>query len=160
MANRTDFIDSHGNINAIVTDKGIYGFFGDFRFLSNFYYTDINLDNLNFKSSEAAYMAQKTDNILEKEKLANIVSSFEAKKFGQIVTLKDNWDTIKATCMLKVLRAKFTQNKELGDKLVSTKDLYLEETNWWKDDYWGKYSSKGLNMLGILLMQVRTEIQS
>ncbi|MBZ4283927.1 NADAR family protein, partial [Streptococcus pneumoniae] len=78
---------------------------------------------------------------------------------GRQTSLVENWDTIKAQVMLDCLRSKFNDNLYLKDKLLSTGDRYLEETNWWADRVWGVYfkDGKGCNMLGKLLMQVRDE---
>jgi predicted NAD-dependent protein-ADP-ribosyltransferase YbiA (DUF1768 family) len=59
--------------------------------------------------------------------------------------------------MYRILRVKF--GKELyRSKLIATGTNYLEETNYWHDDYWGVYNGKGENHLGRLLMVVRDEI--
>jgi hypothetical protein len=60
--------------------------------------------------------------------------------------------------MYRILRAKFTQNKNLRKMLVDTGDAYLEETNYWHDTFWGVYNGIGENNLGKLLMVVRDEI--
>ena len=61
--------------------------------------------------------------------------------------------------MYLIVKAKFTQNKDFADQLVSTGDRYLEETNTWYDTTWGVCDGTGLNWLGKILMQVRDEIK-
>jgi len=48
-------------------------------------------------------------------------------------------------------------NPYLKNLLLETGDRYLEETNWWKDDYWGVCNGVGLNKLGRILMKIRDE---
>lgn len=60
--------------------------------------------------------------------------------------------------MLQVVRAKFTQNAELADKLLATGDAHLEEGNTWGDRVWGTVNGVGANQLGIILMKIRDEI--
>ncbi len=61
--------------------------------------------------------------------------------------------------MYRLLRAKFTQNSEIRQKLLDTGSAYLEETNYWHDTFWGVYNGNGENHLGKLLMLVRDEIR-
>ena len=62
--------------------------------------------------------------------------------------------------MRKVLEYKF-ENPELRAKLLDTGDRELIEANTWHDTYWGvdKWSGKGHNMLGKLLMKLRDELR-
>lgn len=39
--------------------------------------------------------------------------------------------------MEELVRAKFTQNPDLADKLLATGDAHLEEGNTWGDRIWG-----------------------
>lgn len=141
-----------------VTDDAILGFFGDYRFLSNFEPTLVFVDGIVFNSSEAAYMAQKTTNREDQFKLSKM-SGPAAKKFGQTVTLREDWEAYKVLAMTKCVMAKFLQSEELRTKLLATGDKYLEETNNWGDQFWGKTSKGGSNMLGHILMYVRSVIR-
>ena len=57
--------------------------------------------------------------------------------------------------MSSIVFEKFYRNKELRKKLLETGDRYLEETNWWGDDFWGVCNGEGRNELGKILMKVR-----
>lgn len=50
-------------------------------------------------------------------------------------------------------------NPYLKNLLMLTGDKYLEETNWWRDDYWGVWEGNGLNKLGRILMKIRDELK-
>jgi hypothetical protein len=60
--------------------------------------------------------------------------------------------------MFDIVWAKFSCNPHLLDKLLKTEGTYLEEGNWWGDEYWGTVEGKGQNWLGKILMKVRDEI--
>lgn len=139
---------------------GIYGFFGEYRFLSNFEPARIVLsDGLIYPTSEHAYMAQKTLDMALREEIANQATPGRAKKMGAAVPLREDWAEYRLLAMLEVIRAKFNQNPALRAKLLATKMLYLEETNNWDDRFWGVVDGVGLNLLGKTLMQVRAELQ-
>lgn len=135
-------------------EKVIDNFDGDYFFLSNYYECPVYFMGHDYKSSEAAYQAQKCP---ERAKEFVDLGPDEAKKLGKTVEIRSDWDSVKNTIMLVILRQKFFQNDELFEKLVATGDAELIEGNWWKDTYWGVYEGTGKNMLGKLLMQVRRE---
>ncbi|MGH8611969.1 MAG: NADAR family protein [Gammaproteobacteria bacterium] len=72
-----------------------------------------------------------------------------------------NWSNIKFDRMRRVLRAKFTQHEDLKQLLLSTSEARLVEAGKIGNAVnrtWGEVNGKGLNMLGILLMEVRAEL--
>jgi ribA/ribD-fused uncharacterized protein len=156
---RQDFMDANGVVVPEETDTQILGLFGKYRPLSNFHRKSLTVDGIEYWTSEAAYMAEKTDVLEEKLNLSRIIDGTAAKKYGQTVTLKADWDDIKPTAMYKVLLAKFSQNPELAELLLSTGEKYIEETNWWGDKYWGMCGGDGLNVLGYTLMAVRNRLR-
>lgn len=141
-----------------VTEFGIYGFFGDYRFLSNFQAAPLVLDGIQYPTSEHAYMAEKVLDFDLRRRIAALPKAADAQRFGQTVPLRDGWDAYRPHAMLRVLRAKFAQNPELAQRLLATGQLYLEESNDWHDTYWGVCNGQGLSMLGKTLMQVRNEL--
>jgi len=153
----------------IVNERGIYGFFKQYRFLSNFHPCDLIIGDIHYPSSEHAFMAYKTDNIGEKIRLSGIVKPSDVKKAGQLVTLRPDWEYYRVAAMLSCLYAKFAPDTELADMLLETGGKYLEETNWWHDQFWGFYKPQpgievfggtgGLNMLGKCLMIVRNSLK-
>ena len=50
----------------------------------------------------------------------------EAKKLGRRVNLRKDWEAVKVKIMEEIVRAKFTQNPDLAEKLLATGDAYLE----------------------------------
>ena len=68
-----------------------------------------------------------------------------------------DWNDRKIEAMYNSVRLKFTQNPGIKEKLIETKDYYLEEGNTWGDRFWGTVNGEGENKLGIILMQIRDE---
>lgn len=139
------------------TEMEIKGFFGEYRWLSNFELCDIIYRGEKFTSSEAAFQAAKCKYSEDFKKFTNLSPS-ESKKLGRSIDLIDNWDNIKESIMKEILLYKFTHNENLREKLIQTGNKFLEETNWWNDTYWGVCKGKGQNRLGKILMDIRTEL--
>lgn len=72
--------------------------------------------------------------------------------------LRVDWEQVKDDIMRKAVLAKFTQNKEIKNVLLSTgKETIVENTS--NDYYWGcGKDGSGKNMLGIILMEVREKL--
>lgn len=138
-------------------DKNIKGFFGEYRYLSNFEVTDVYFDGDFYGSTEAAYMAGKTidPEIRKQFQKSSGITPKDARKLGQIIKLRDDWAEVRYDTMATVVFDKFYRNKELRAKLLSTGDKYIEETNHWNDQFFGVCNGKGLNVLGNILMDVR-----
>lgn len=136
-----------------VWHKGIRGFFGEYRYMSNFHLSPVVFDGVTYPCVENAFQAAKTFD-LEQRKPFVTLEPGQAKRAGRKVQLREDWEQVKDSVMEDLVRQKFSQ-KELKDKLLATGDTYLEETNWWKDTYWGVCNGIGKNTLGKILMKVR-----
>ena len=106
----------------------IKGFSGKYRFLSNFYPSKVLLDGLEYDTVEAAYQAAKTDDVADRRKIREVAKPGDAKRLGQKVKLRQDWEKVKLQVMEDLLRQKF-QDADLREKLLATEDAYLEETN-------------------------------
>lgn len=135
----------------------INGFDGEFRWLSNFWKCEVELDGMKFDSTENAYQAAKCENIAERIKFVNI-SPGQAKRLSRKIKVREDWNSVKLEIMEDLLRQKF-QIKELADLLVATGDCHIEETNSWGDVFWGVCKGVGQNNLGKLLMRIRSELK-
>lgn len=136
----------------------IKGFFGKYRWLSNFWYAPVMYGGIIYPTNEHAYQAAKTDNEQLHKEVLVLTSPMDVKKWGYTIRLKSDWDSIKYGIMKSIVVDKFTRNKHLTLWLIATKDAYLEETNTWNDTYWGVSGGIGLNNLGNILMEVRSEL--
>ncbi len=114
-------------------------FNGDYYFLSNYYLCLYGLvvDGIRYTNSEAAFQAAKTIN--KKERLLKFApaGATTAKIRGRRIDLRPDWEEVKDDVMYQVVKAKFTQNRDLMDSLIDTGDAYLIEGNTWHDNYWG-----------------------
>jgi ribA/ribD-fused uncharacterized protein len=143
----------------IVHDESqIKGFFGEYRFLSNFELGDVIYEGIKYPSSENAYQAAKSLDLEIRNQFVNI-SPNESKKLGRKIDVREDWEEVKYGIMYQIVLDKFSRNYELGDLLIETGDKYLEETNHWKDKVWGVCDGVGKNWLGKILMDVRTQIK-
>ena len=135
----------------------IAGFFGEYRFLSNFWHADINILGIPYMNVEAAYQASKSHDITIREQFSRLGPK-EAKARGRKIQIDGVWNDItKATNMELCLRSKFLI-PDLKDKLIATGSAELIEANTWGDRFWGKCEGQGQNILGKILMELREEL--
>ena len=140
--------------------SGTASFRGEFAYLSNFYPCSITFEGSAFRSVEHAYQAAKTNIAEEREMVARMRSAGAAKRIGQCVTIRDDWDEIKVTVMRKLVCDKFTNDVILSNKLIATYPTILVERNYWGDTFWGMYRGEGSNYLGKILMSIRNDLRS
>lgn len=133
-------------------------FDGEHRFLSNFYPCTVEYAGEFYRTVEHAYQAAKTCDPNWRTVIRYANTPTQAKRLGRRVSLRQDWEGVKEDVMLTLLRRKFA-NPAMREKLLATGDEELVEGNWWGDTYWGVCKGKGENRLGILLMQVRGELQ-
>ena len=147
------------------TPSEVKGFFGDYRYLSNFEKCYIELDGVIYSSVEKAYQAAKWQPdsrifFLSCKNEDAIAHNLEFKPNGYT---HEMWDVIKVAVMDHLVAQKFnpTLNPDLYKRLLATGDKYLEETNWWNDTFWGKnLKGEGENHLGQILMQTRDKLRN
>ena len=139
--------------------KTIKGFFGQHRWLSNFYLSPVTIRGKRYTSSEAAYQSLKTVD-MDIRKHFTTLSPKEAKSYGRRIEVRHEWGDIKVEMMELCLRAKFMSNPTLRQKLVSTGNYLLVEYNTWGDTFWGVTDEGGKNTLGKLLMNIRRDCVS
>ena len=134
----------------------VYGLFETHRPLSNFHLEPFTYKDVIWPSSENAYQAMK--GYPSQYELFASLKPMDSRNLGQRIQLPKDWNYEKYNAMYEVLTAKFKQCPIAREVLTSTKDYYIEETNWWKDQYWGVFEGVGENNLGKILMNLRTSI--
>lgn len=130
-----------------------------YRFLSNFYRCRVKFEGDAYRSVEHAYQAAKTQDRILRRQIAALDSPAAAKRRGNRLALRANWEKIKVGVMLRCLESKFS-DPYLARLLIGTHPKVLVEGNDWGDTYWGVdiRTGEGRNLLGILLMIVRESL--
>jgi hypothetical protein len=140
----------------------IKSFEGEYKWLSNFYSSPVEIEAFGnkhiAKTVEHAYQALKSKNIDDFKEILEAETPGKAKKLGQDIDIRSDWNDIKENIMLELLKQKFNKNP-LRQMLLNTKTIKIIEGNTWHDNFWGKcYCGKcenGENKLGELLMKIR-----
>lgn len=135
----------------------IDSFRGKHYFLSNFSEYPVTVGGITYQNNEAAFQAMKVLDVEQRKSFAHLDPS-SAKQKGRRVRLRPDWEEVKESYMYLIVKAKFTQNPELGEKLKATGDAILVEGNTWNDTIWGVCNGRGQNKLGKILMRVRGEV--
>lgn len=135
----------------------ISGFFGPYRFLSNFYPAEVELDGEMYPSTEYAYQAAKTVDLAERMVIRMAPKPRDAKHLGKTVRMRANWQP--KVVMEQLVEQKFTRHADLREKLLATGDEELIEENTWGDTDWGVCGGVGWNHLGQILMRVRGRLR-
>jgi ribA/ribD-fused uncharacterized protein len=130
--------------------------------LTNFYACQIVLGGVSYATSEHYFQSQKF--VTTRPDIAQLIAAARtpreafdlARRYAKYV--RDDWKNVKDDVMLHVLREKFKQNRDLAKRLRSTgNSILVEHTS--NDSYWADGGDgSGKNMLGQLLMVVRSEI--
>lgn len=116
-----------------------------------------------FPTTENYFQAQKfitnSDMYFAMKQLKRPLDAYKnARKYAKF--LRPDWYEVNVSIMLTALRAKFTQHDKLKKILLDTGDAQLIENSPY-DSFWGiGTNGQGKNMLGKLLMQLRTELRN
>jgi ribA/ribD-fused uncharacterized protein len=133
-------------------------FHDEYRWLSNFWRSQIEIDGELYETVEHYYQSQKSTSAEERKMIAEALTPGNAKYLGQRCQLRLDWDRVKDVVMYEGLLAKFNQHPDLMKKLLETGDQPILEGNRWRDHYWGvdlDNTHVGENRLGLMLMRIR-----
>ncbi len=131
---------------------------------SNLYPSPVVFDGLTYPTAEHAYQAGKARKSEVRDWILSAPSpSLAAMAAHGLYTwdVVPNWTEIKFDRMRRVLRAKFEQHSNLREILLSTGEARLVEAgtvNNAVNRLWGEVGGIGQNMLGVMLMELRTEL--
>ncbi len=131
---------------------------------SNLYKREIDFEGEVFATSEHAYQAGKARKPLVKKWLMDAPSPSLLAMAAHGLYYWDvapGWSKNKFDRMRAVLRAKFTQHEDLKETLLGTGDARLVESATVDNPVnrlWGEVNGVGKNTLGIMLMELRTEL--
>lgn len=116
------------------------------------------LDNEWWLSVSHYYYANKVIDSDLKDIIRQIEDPTEAKSLCRTFPTKENWENLKYEYMYNAMGAKFLQNRDCLGVLISTKNKAIIEDSPF-NYYWGG-KNNGLNMLGKILEQVRSDIRN
>jgi ribA/ribD-fused uncharacterized protein len=137
--------------------KNIAGFVAEYSWLSNYFPCRVEWEGRVYGSAEAAYHSGK---YLPEDR--DVFTKLDADRARKLSRAKPYdaaaWETRRMPTMRAVVWAKFSQNPELGKKLLESGERYLEERNWWGDKFWGVYQGEGQNLLGKIIMDTRARL--
>lgn len=136
----------------------IKGFFGPWRFLSNFHFVNVEWEGITYRTTEHAYQAAKFNDLDIRRYIQSLETPREARRVGQQPGCRADWDQVKYGIMYDLNAQKYCY-PELQRQLLASGDAYLEETNTWGDVYWGICNGVGQNNLGKILMDIRSHIR-
>lgn len=136
----------------------------DYYEFTNFYQGErIEIDGMSWKTAEHYFQAQKFGAGFG-YLISKVWDQDTARKAYEVAAAnkahwRPDWQQVKLDVMRKVLAAKFGQDEDLRNSLCNTGNAQLVEASP-KDAFWGYGpDGKGKNMLGKLLMELRTELQ-
>ncbi len=143
-------------------DNLIFGFFGPYRFLSNFWPVPhgVYFAGHYFPTVEHAYQAGKTDNLEQRRAIRLLKTPGEAKAVGAAIRITHDWEDRKLLHMEACLRGKFRPGTRLAGHLLNTGTKRIVENNTWGDRFWGRCRGVGKNHLGELLMEIRDDLRT
>jgi hypothetical protein len=151
----------------------IDSFSGEYRWLSNFWYSPVPDGEVIWPTVEHGYQFYKLPNAEVTLHLVKYmtVKTFkrgdvpflhakpsEVKAWGQTIELRRNWDIIRDPVMARLTKIKY-KAPDMREKLLATDDAELIEGNTWGDTYWGVCNGVGKNKLGKIIMAERHEIR-
>lgn len=154
---------------------GYFFFWGNDDYMSNWHKVSFNLHGITFNCTEQYMMYAKAivfDDTIIANKVLETNSQSKQKALGRQVSNYDDetWNEIRFEIVYDACLAKFSQNENLKEQLLSTGDLHLVEASPY-DKIWGigltendpnannPYKWKGLNLLGEVLMKVRQTLR-
>lgn len=146
-----------------------------YGFLSNWFCSPFDIGNTHYTSAEQYIMHQKCLLFGDEESAKAVLASdypYKQQIIGRQTKgyVNSIWAGSRQLIAVRGLLAKFSQNKELQDKLIETKESYLVECAH-SDTIWacGKRLNEpdrldaskwnGQNILGFSLMEVRDKLQ-
>ena len=132
---------------------------------SNLYRREVEFEGEAFATSEHAYQAGKARKpavrkwLMEAPSPALLAMAAHGLYYWDVAP---GWSTTKFDRMRRVLRAKFTQHEDLKELLLSTGEARLVEVATVDNEVnrlWGEVNGIGRNMLGVLLMELRSQLR-
>jgi len=157
-----DFMDLAGEVEeeeAEALKPILFGGKGDdpmYKGFSNFTTAPFMIGGEDWQTVEHYYQAMKTMDPKIQEAIRLAPRPGKAKQMGRNVEIRPDWEDVKRNIMLEAVSAKFEQNADLLDILLSTGDRRIHENR--PDPVWGGGPNypNGTDWLGEFLEIVRS----
>lgn len=131
-----------------------------YEWMSNFHSSPIVEQGLTFRSVEHLYQYARTRDADARRRILHTPSAATARSIGRNAPQRPDWEQIKVEVMRKALRLKFRQHPDLAAKLLATRGECIEHyCPWETHSFWGVGCIDGANTLGLLLEQIRDELE-
>ena len=134
-------------------------FLGTNFFLSNYYMkAPFQYGALTWASAEHAFQAAKCKTPSDMILIHKLKTPEEARRCGQRITLRSDWEDVKDRVLFDVLFHKFKPGSDIHARLMATGKEELVECGHdvYQDPYWGVVDGVGKNKLGKILMAIRS----
>jgi ribA/ribD-fused uncharacterized protein len=121
----------------------------------------VRLKGRTWPTSEHYFQAQKFAGTFHEDEVRRARTASIAAAMGRDRKrpLRDDWEHVKDGVMREAVLAKFAQNGDAREALLSTGGATLVEHTA-NDRYWADGGDgTGRNMLGVILMEVRAQLQ-
>lgn len=120
---------------------------------------------IKYPTIEHAYQACKSTDVQVRQLIAGMERPGQAKRAGQQLEMRPEWEAIKYAVMMNLIRQKYQLWTKYGRSLIASGPMRLVEVNNWHDNIWGNClcdrpscQAPGENWLGRLLMLRRSEL--
>jgi len=116
----------------------------------NFYAIEFTVDGLTFYCAEQYFQYKKTFEKNEQEKLLQCKTGMKSWVEGNKVKLRPDWEEVKVNIMYEGNLARFQQNQEIREKLLSSKGTvkFYSSTTFWN------------NWNGLIMERIRAELRN
>ena len=127
----------------------------------NFEPKPIVVDDEEYANSESYYQSMKSFGQSDHEQAKSVIrdaNPMGAFTLGHSYSERSDWFDVNVEVMRKAVKAKFTQDHDLRELLLSTWEHPLVHIK--GDSFWGSgYDGRGQNMLGVLLQDLRSQMR-
>ncbi len=151
---RTVILDAQTNVIRFYEPNGHWGW------LANFSKHQITVQNDRWQTVEHYFQAQKFAGTSFEQQIREAQSPGRAKSLAKVwhQHKRSDWEDVRISTMYEAVRFKFCQHQELLWLLIGTGSAIIVEDAA-DDDFWGQdRHGHGLNMMGKILMALRTEL--
>lgn len=134
-------------------------FEGSHRFLSNLWHVRVVLDGHTYPSVEHAFQAARTldPSVRARVRACTYASAAAAAVTGAVE--RPGWSRMHKDVMKDLLLQKFDPKNRCAERLLQTGESELIWNNHVGDRFWGCSGGVGENHLGLMLMEIRTNLE-